>query len=202
MQTLIEVGKAIWISQENINEITLDQICKRCKMTKGAFYHHFPSKDAFFELINSYVLAEYMVSIIHSSDENYPDQPKAQICAWIRGIVGYAIRYHDNIRLFSRISTLDNGKQTIASWRNTVHDHIVFWQEKGILRKDVSAQALQDYLDSFTYGSFILTAQQYIQGPHQDTLISSFVETLFANNAPQIHSEESKIQGILPAGTL
>lgn len=180
MQALIDVGKEIWTSQENISEITLDQICERCKVTKGAFYHHFSSKDAFFELINSCVLAEYMVSVICDSDKAYPDQPKAQVCAWIKGIADYAMRYCNNISLFSRISTLDNDRRTVTPWRSTVYDHIVCWQEKGILRNDVSAQALQDYLDSFTYGSFVLTAQQYIQAPHQDALISSFIETLFS----------------------
>ena len=180
MQTLIEVGKAIWTSQENLSEITLDEICSRCEMTKGAFYHHFPSKDAFFGQINSYVLAEHMVSIIQSSDETYADHPKEQICAWIRGIADYVARYRSNICLFSKLSTLDNSSQTVSPWRSTVHNHLVCWQEAGILRKDVSAQALQDYLDSFTYGSFILAARQYIQAPHQDVLISSFVETLLS----------------------
>lgn len=179
LQTLIETGKSIWISQEDITQITLDEICRRCEVTKGAFYHHFSSKDAFFEQINSHVLAEHMVSIIQDSDETYTDQPKEQICAWIKGIADYAARYRSNICLFSKLSTLDNSRQTVSPWRSTVHNHLVCWQEGGILRKDVSAQALQDYLDSFTYGSFILTAQQYIQAPHQDVLISSFVETLF-----------------------
>ena len=179
MQTLIEVGKAIWTSQENISEITLDEICSRCEMTKGAFYHHFPSKDAFFGQINSYVLAEHMVSIIQCSDETYSDHPKEQICAWIRGIADYATRYSGNICLFSKLSILNNSSQTVSPWRSAVYDRFVCWQEKGILRKDVSAQALQDYLDSFTYGTYMLAAYQYIERPHQDELISSFVETLF-----------------------
>jgi len=179
MQTLIEVGKAIWTSQENISEITLDEICSRCEMTKGAFYHHFPSKDAFFAQINTYVLAEHMVSIIQCSDETYSDHPKEQICAWIRGIADYSAHYRSHIRYFSKVSQLDNRRQTISSWRSSVHEHLTRWQEQGIVRNDISAQELQDYLDSFTYGTYLLTAYQYIEHPHQDALISSFVETLF-----------------------
>lgn len=180
IQTLIEVGKTIWTSQEDITQITLDEICRRCEVTKGAFYHHYPSKDAFFEQINSYVLAEYMVSIIHESDETYPDQPDVQICTWIKGIAAYAERYRSNICLFSRISTLDNRRQTVSPWRVAVKNHLLSWQNKGILRNDIDVQALQDYLDSFTYGTFILTAQQYILQPHQDALVSSFVKTLLS----------------------
>ncbi|MBE5798850.1 MAG: TetR/AcrR family transcriptional regulator [Clostridiales bacterium] len=178
LQTLIEVGKALWVSQENISEITLDEICCRCEMTKGAFYHHFASKDAFFEQISSCVLAEHMVSVISSSDEKYPDQPDKQISAWIRGIADYSAHYRSNIRYFSKISQLDNRRQTISSWRSTVHEHLTRWQEQGLVRNDISAQALQDYLDSFTYGTYLLTAYQYIEHPHQDELINSFVQTL------------------------
>lgn len=179
IQTLIEIGKNIWTSQENISEITLDEICSRCEMTKGAFYHHFSSKDAFFEQINSCVLADHMLDIIQSGDNAYPDQPNIQICMWIKGIADYAAHYRKNICLFSRISTLDNRRQTVSPWRSSVQEHLSHWQEQGFLRSDISVQALQDYLDSFTYGTFILTAQQYIQAPHEDAMICAFVETLF-----------------------
>lgn len=28
-----------------VEKVTIDDICRRCGVTKGAFYHHFPSKD-------------------------------------------------------------------------------------------------------------------------------------------------------------
>lgn len=147
-------------------------------MTKGAFYHHFSSKDAFFEQISSCVLAEHMVSVIDSSDKKYPDQPGKQIGKRIRGIADYSVRYRSKICHFNRISKLDNRRQTVSPWRSAVHEHLTRWQEQGIVRNDISAQALQDYLDSFTYGTYLLTAYQYTQQPYQDALIDSFVQTL------------------------
>lgn len=178
MQTLIEVGKKIWIRQENLREITIDEICRRCAMTKGAFYHHFVSKDDFFARIGGYVLLDHMVQIIQESDIAHPDQPAAQIRDWIIGITDYAECYRDSIGLFYRITTLDNRSQYISPWRDAVQNHLIRWQEAKLIRTDVSIQELHDYIDTFTYGTFILTAQQYIQAPHNDKLISSFVETL------------------------
>lgn len=178
IQTLIEVGKSIWTSQDDITQITLDEICRRCEVTKGAFYHHFASKDAFFGQINSLVLTEHMVSTIHVADQLHPDQPSEQICVWIRGVFRYAEQYRTNINLFHRINMLNNRAESGSAWREAVQDRFTRWQESGIIRNDISVRQLHDYLDSFTYGTFILTAQQYIKAPHQDVLISSFVQTL------------------------
>ena len=50
---LMRSAEIILAQKENTNDLTVEEICGRCQVTKGAFYHHFASKESFFRQVYS-----------------------------------------------------------------------------------------------------------------------------------------------------
>ena len=66
---LLQLAKAIF-AEQGYASLTLDTLINQAGLTKGAFYHHFPSKQALFEAV--YILCEEEVGrrIMEASSAN------------------------------------------------------------------------------------------------------------------------------------
>ena len=72
----------------------------------------------------------------------------------------------------------------VSGWSERVRTRLAQWQAHGILRSDVPAQALHQYLDSFTYGMSSLALQGYIQLPLDERLVDAFIGTVLKAAQP------------------
>ncbi|MCU7503013.1 MAG: TetR/AcrR family transcriptional regulator [Ignavibacteria bacterium] len=60
--------------QKSYKEVTLKEIVEKTKLSKGAFYHYFPSKEQLFmEVIDSYYYAYLNVDYLKFSQDNLKD---------------------------------------------------------------------------------------------------------------------------------
>lgn len=55
-------------SRFGVEKVTIDDICARCGVTKGAFYHHFPSKDHIVTYAVNHNMDRYMAQGYHPEE--------------------------------------------------------------------------------------------------------------------------------------
>ena len=168
------------MTQTSYDQITIDAICNKCGVTKGAYYHHFKTKDELFRYLMAEKMDNYMTQIILKAKDEYEKEPKKQIECWIAGLQNFVKENRKLLlgRLFISQSS-DSWKALFDQWRTLVDELMETWQQDGILRSDISIRELHQYLDSFTYGLSALYTMDYIQVPFNDSLIQSFIDTLF-----------------------
>ena len=84
---LIKAAMSMW-QQHGYNNISINQICKSCGVTKGSFYHHFVSKEALLEEICRNRAAGTSEKVfINLTREMKPDE---KINALISGLIPFS----------------------------------------------------------------------------------------------------------------
>ena len=167
---------------KDINKISIDEICRNTGLTKGAFYHHFDSKEEFICYVFIEKLNIYMVNEIKLINNKYPDKPKIQIGKWIESIINYV---KDNPRYVIRY-TLSYGNAKIKSekmenWSTMTYQLFEYWQSKELVRTDISALQLQSYCNTFTYGLYSLSNSVFHENLPQ-ILVESFINSILSSN--------------------
>ena len=162
-----------------LRNITIDEICARCGLTKGAFYHHFSSKD---ELLGQYAISDmslFMASAISQAEQDYPNAPDKQIFQWIISLVQYIDTHRVSFKGYLFIGYSGNVlSEFVTDWHDAAFSRLHEWQQCGQLRSDLSVQALHHYLDTFTYGMAALCMNEYYPSPPDQRLIMDFIRTL------------------------
>ena len=67
-QTWLEEGLTV-LAQDGAEAIRIDTLCKRLKVTKGSFYHHFKNRNAYLEGILDYWEDKYTSQFIEHSQQ-------------------------------------------------------------------------------------------------------------------------------------
>ena len=57
-------------SKFGVDKVTIDDICAQCSVTKGAFYHHFPSKDHIVTYAINHSMDRYLAQEYHPAEGN------------------------------------------------------------------------------------------------------------------------------------
>lgn len=177
-------GLLALLEEKPSTEITVDEICQRCGVTKGAFYHHFSSREELLAQVYTAKMNNYMADAIRRAQKDYPGEPALQIRAWVNAIMDFSIRYRGDICKHLYKGTHSRGWLHIVSdWNALAQAQLSQWQSEGLLRNDVSAHDLHAFCDSFTYGFSALFAAEYVQNPIPGVLVESFVNTLLPSTA-------------------
>lgn len=176
----LEKSLAHLLESREPRSITIDDICADCGVTKGAFYHHFSSKEEILSRVITSRMSAYMASAIAAAQRDYPDDPPRQIVEWINALASFAMENRSRFAGHFLHGPSEGWSDLVGDWRGEARKRIERWQSEGVLRSDISAQALHQYCDSFTYGMTSLWMQGYIALPVAPALVRDFVSTLLA----------------------
>ncbi|HEY2516833.1 MAG TPA: TetR/AcrR family transcriptional regulator, partial [Polyangiaceae bacterium] len=66
---LIDAGIAL-IGEQGLDGPSLDAICERAGYTRGAFYVHFPDRDAFLEAVMERLGAQFLDAVLSDTDDD------------------------------------------------------------------------------------------------------------------------------------
>ena len=138
------------INQHGFQAASLARIIKETNVTKGALYHHFPSK-----LDMGYAVVDELVAENVKEMWITPLQGADNIIDSLLSRIDYAINKRDdeNIcfgcpvnNLAQEMSPIDEGfRERLNSifdlWRKTIDDGLVQGQEKGIVKKSINTDA-------------------------------------------------------------
>ena len=164
-----------------LSEITIDDICSHCNLTKGAFYHHFSSRD---DLLGQFAVTDmslYMADAIQQAALDFPDSPPVQMLEWIYAVSRYVERRKTAFKGYIFIGHPGNRlTEYVAAWYTAAQACFVRWQQEGVLRTDMSAQELHHYFDSFTYGIAALCMNDYYPLAPAQPLLEGFITSLLS----------------------
>lgn len=68
----------VLVSKVGVNNLKIDTLCKKFKVTKGSFYHHFKNQKEFINELLEYWYETYTNKIINEI-KKYEDNPEKQI---------------------------------------------------------------------------------------------------------------------------
>lgn len=141
------------IKQSGYEQVTVDGICDACQITKGAFYHHFKSKDDIVIGICMDMDRSLEAFIEEASSVKAPLER-------LEGILNYYIKFTAEIGL-------DATRQIYKLMVDGKHDYLVSaqrypsvvlyqtvqdGQEAGIFRRDLSSERIVKHLNNFIFG--------------------------------------------------
>lgn len=66
-EALLQAGLSLF-SEQGFDQPSLDAICERAGYTRGAFYVHFPDRDAFLLAVMERILAAYLETIVETAE--------------------------------------------------------------------------------------------------------------------------------------
>lgn len=88
-QVILESAIELFLKY-GIKRVTIDDICNNCNLTKGSFYHHFPTKDHIVTLSINSGLDKYV-------ENKYVNDTKLNLCQQITNLNLCAFEYFKGI---------------------------------------------------------------------------------------------------------
>ena len=132
-------------AKKGYDKVTVDEICEKVGVTKGAFYHHYRSKDQiileeFKQMDEHYVRVAEEISSLPSSIEKLRAFNRAAITLMAElGVTLMKVLYHSQIAPHMRKPYLADGRRSL--YRIT-GELIREGQERGEIRDDLPSEEL------------------------------------------------------------
>lgn len=129
------------IAKEGYDNVSINAICKKVGVSVGAFYHHFSAKEDI--IVESYKQVDTYFEECVQEQLNLLVKARDKIIAFVSFQVEYAVKM--GVDLVSQVykAQIYSGTQFFISQERalprTLHDIILYGQEKGEIRKDISA---------------------------------------------------------------
>jgi AcrR family transcriptional regulator len=134
-------------------DASLDSICARAKLTRGAFYVHFADRDAFIVAVMQHVLGTFVSAIMGSQPGTASTMTAIEVffaavnarAPVVRGAEG--LRFHHLIEACRRTKVIgDTYRGLLQMGRDQLASGVIADQGRGDLRDDVAGRALADLM--------------------------------------------------------
>jgi AcrR family transcriptional regulator len=143
-------------------DASLDAICARAKLTRGAFYVHFADRDAFIVAVMQHVLGTFVSAMtgarptaggggLAMATEVFfaAARSKAPV---VRGAAG--LRFHHLMEACRRSKVIgETYRNLVMMGRDQLAAALAGDQQRGAVRDDISSQALADLLSVVALGT-------------------------------------------------
>jgi TetR/AcrR family transcriptional repressor of nem operon len=156
--TLIQAG----IAEFSVHgfEASLDSICARAKLTRGAFYVHFADRDAFIVAVMQHVLGTFVSAMTDArptgnglamATEVFFAAARSQAPV-VRGAAG--LRFHHLMEACRRSKVIgETYRNLVMMGRGQLASVLAADQQRGVVRDDLSSDALADLLSVLALGT-------------------------------------------------
>ena len=135
--------------------VSIDDIVKKTSMTKGAFYHHFPTKLDFGYALVEEVISPMIIDRWITPLESY-DNPLNGILKQMKTLIGDAPPAHLKLgcplnNLVQEMSAVDKGfhkrlQTALNLWIDETEKHLKRAKSNGYLKKDVNTQQVAQFV--------------------------------------------------------
>lgn len=161
--------------------VTIDEICKECDVTKGAFYHHFASKDEVF--FWAYRLEEdrYLNEKLENSMSS--ENIKEQLMAYFGAMTEFKKENFELFKQYYRIMlTMQNVMEILEQREMPNHLFSIFerGKEKKILKEEFSVEYCMNLFISSITGVYMQWG--IFEGSYNvDMYIENVIDSLYQN---------------------
>lgn len=145
-------------------EASLDSICARAKLTRGAFYVHFADRDAFIVAVMQHVLGTFVTALtaVRPSGDGLAMAAEVFFGAVrsrapvVRGAAG--LRFHHLMEACRRSKVIgETYRQLVMTGRDQLGAVLAGDQKRRAVRADVPAEAVADVLSVIALGTIAAT---------------------------------------------
>lgn len=151
------------IYQNSFQGVSVDQIVKKTKMTKGAFFHHFPTKNALGYAYADELLREMMMDRWIKPLRAYKDPVQGILHCFKKNIVEIPEEFLGCgcplNNLCQEMSTVDPKFREILSsvmnmWIDGTREHLERGKQEGHLHKNLNASQMAQYIVTAQEGAY------------------------------------------------
>lgn len=153
LETLLNVSTQL-IIEKGYHNVSINEICKKSKVAKGTFYIYFNSKT---DIILK-ILADVSSHIFEKNWDNYPsaeEQLKEYIHSYLTTIASQGVDFTRIVLQIIIEERLNMDTDLAHLHQQLVHKIINYGKETGEIRKDISTETLERYLQGFIYGVLV-----------------------------------------------
>jgi TetR/AcrR family transcriptional repressor of nem operon len=202
------------VLERGFNATSVDAILDAARTTKGAFFHHFPSKAALGRaLVERYVAADLqLLDELMAAAEAASDDPAEQVVAFLGLFEDFAgaVPFQQPGCLYVSFvherelvddDTIELIVATVLAWRARLLAKLEAAAELHPPRRDVDLETLADLVFTTFEGGFILARTMGDPGLMRGQLahLRGYLELLFDVQRPRTRTSESS--AALPSGT-
>ncbi|SFS54058.1 TetR/AcrR family transcriptional regulator [Paenibacillus sp. BC26] len=183
---IFAVAKELILSK-GYNNVTVDEICEKCSLSKGAFYIHYKSKEDIVRKLYRDDMSEYMDENFGKYIQDNKDaSPVDKLKTFMMVALGFPLIVGEELTKLTFVVLLSQKSSEPSFFSDCMEQELLYTAiEEGIsqslFRKELSVEEIVNYLFSFLTGAFItwcLSDSSYDLGRASEKFVDSLIKGL------------------------
>jgi len=176
------------ILTKGYNNVTVDEICEKCNLSKGAFYIHYKSKEDIVKKLYRDDISEYMEdNFTKYIRENEQASPSDKLKALLTSALAFPITVGEELTKLAFVVGLSPKSSDEPSFlsdcieQELLYEIIDEGKSQSLFRSDLSKEEIKLYFYSFLSGAYItwcLSDAAYDMSVENDKFVDLFIKGL------------------------
>ncbi|MCM3628482.1 TetR/AcrR family transcriptional regulator [Paenibacillus glycanilyticus] len=175
------------ILAEGYNNVTVDEICEKCEISKGTFYIYNKSKEDIVRKLYRDDMSEYMDEHFGKyMRENLDDSPVIKLKTFMMVALGFPLIVGAELTKLTFVINLSQKSTEPSFFSDCIEQELLFeaieeGRSRSLFRNDLSVEEIVNYVYSFLTGAFItwcLSDSDYDIGRASEKFVDSLIKGL------------------------
>ncbi|MBA2938879.1 TetR/AcrR family transcriptional regulator [Paenibacillus sp. CGMCC 1.16610] len=183
---IFTVAKELIVSK-GYNNVTVDEICEKCEISKGTFYIYYKSKEDIVRKLYRDDMSEYMEENFGKYiQENKDASPVDKLKTFIMVALGFPITVGEELTRLTFVVYLSLNSTETSFFEDCIKQELLFeaieeGRTQSIFRKDLTTEEIVNYVYSFLTGTCItwcLSEANYDIGKENEKYVDALIKGL------------------------
>lgn len=183
---IFTVAKELIVSK-GYNNVTVDEICETCEISKGTFYIYYKSKEDIVRKLYRDDMSEYMEENFGKYiEENKDASPVDKVKTFISVALGFPITVGEELTRLTFVVYLSLNSTETSFFSDCIKQELLFeaieeGRSQSIFRQDLSTEEIVNYIYSFLTGScmtWCLSDSNYDIGKMNEKYVDTLIKGL------------------------
>lgn len=183
---IFTVAKELIVSK-GYNNVTVDEICETCEISKGTFYIYYKSKEDIVRKLYRDDMSEYMEENFGKYiQENKDASPVDKLKTFIMVALGFPITVGEELTRLTFVVYLSLNSTETSFFSDCIKQELLFeaideGRAQSIFRNDMSTEEIVNYVYSFLTGScmtWCLSDSNYDIGKMNEKYVDALIKGL------------------------
>ncbi|BFT74440.1 TetR/AcrR family transcriptional regulator [Paenibacillus sp. P36] len=183
---IFTVAKELIVSK-GYNNVTVDEICEKCEISKGTFYIYYKSKEDIVRKLFRDDMSEYMEENFGKYiQENKDASPVDKLKTFIMVALGFPITVGEELTRLTFVVYLSLNSTETSFFEDCIKQELLFeaieeGRTQSLFRKDLTTEEIVNYVYSFLTGTCItwcLSETNYDIGKKNEKYVDTLIKGL------------------------